>query len=79
MGSPGAIWMGSRRQFGVEAIVPSRAISRAGDHAFALVWNFQAPASDAVELRLKSGDIRRIGTDDPLALAEALKPAARGG
>ena len=24
-----------------------------------------APASDAVELRLKSGDVRRIGTDDP--------------
>jgi hypothetical protein len=34
---------------------------------------------DAVELRLKSGDIRRIGTDDPRALAEALQPAARGG
>jgi hypothetical protein len=34
---------------------------------------------DAVELRLKSGEVRRIGTDDPLALAAALKPAARGG
>jgi hypothetical protein len=30
-------------------------------------------------LRLKSSDVRRIGTDDPLALAEALKPVARGG
>jgi hypothetical protein len=29
---------------------------------------------DAVELRLKSGDIRRIGTDDPQGLAVALKP-----
>jgi hypothetical protein len=28
---------------------------------------------DAVELRLKSGEIRRIGTDDPQGLAEALK------
>ncbi len=28
---------------------------------------------DAVELRLKSGDVRRIGTDDPQELAEALK------
>ena len=34
---------------------------------------------DAVELRLKSGEIRRIGTDDPQALAEALKSAGRGG
>jgi hypothetical protein len=31
---------------------------------------------DAVELRLKSGDIRRIGTDDPHGLAAALKSAA---
>jgi hypothetical protein len=28
---------------------------------------------DAVELQLKSGDIRRIGTDDPQGLAAALK------
>jgi hypothetical protein len=28
---------------------------------------------DAVELELKSGDIRRIGTDDPRGLAAALK------
>ena len=28
---------------------------------------------DAVELHLKSGDIRRIGTDDPRGLAAALK------
>lgn len=27
---------------------------------------------DAVELRLKTGDIRRIGTDDPNGLATAL-------
>jgi hypothetical protein len=33
---------------------------------------------DAVELRLKSGEIRRIGTDDPQGFSEALK-AARGG
>ena len=33
---------------------------------------------DAVELRLKSKEIRRIGTDDPLALAQALKsPGSR--
>jgi hypothetical protein len=29
---------------------------------------------DAVELRLKSGDVRRIGTDDPEGLAAALRP-----
>lgn len=34
---------------------------------------------DAVELRLKSGEIRRIGTDDPQGLAEALKSAGRKG
>jgi hypothetical protein len=28
---------------------------------------------DAVELRLKSGDIRRIGTDDPRGLAAAIE------
>jgi hypothetical protein len=31
---------------------------------------------DAVELRLRSNDIRRIGTDDPRDLAGALKAAA---
>ena len=34
---------------------------------------------DAVELQLKSGEIRRIGTDDPGGLAAALTSAARGG
>ena len=34
---------------------------------------------DAVELALKSGDIRRIGTDDPQGLAAALKAAKSGG
>jgi hypothetical protein len=34
---------------------------------------------DAVELRLRSSDVRRIGTDDPQGLAEALKPSVRGG
>ena len=29
---------------------------------------------DAVELRLKSGEIRRLGTDDPQGLAAAVKP-----
>jgi hypothetical protein len=33
----------------------------------------------AVELQLKSGDIRRIGTDNAEGLAAALKSAARGG
>jgi hypothetical protein len=28
---------------------------------------------DAVELRLKSGEIRRIGTDDPQRLAAAIE------
>jgi hypothetical protein len=32
---------------------------------------------DAVELRLQSGEVRRIGTDDPLGLAAALKAAGR--
>ncbi|THD60058.1 MAG: hypothetical protein E7813_24120 [Bradyrhizobium sp.] len=34
---------------------------------------------DAVELRLRSGDVCRIGTDDPLGLAAALKSPVRGG
>jgi hypothetical protein len=34
---------------------------------------------DAVELQLKSGDIRRIGTDDPKGLAAALQSTPRGG
>jgi hypothetical protein len=34
---------------------------------------------DAVELRLRSNDINRIGTDDPQALAAALKSSVRGG
>jgi hypothetical protein len=33
---------------------------------------------DAVELRLKSNEIRRIGTDDPRGLAEALRSAVQG-
>jgi hypothetical protein len=33
---------------------------------------------DAVEFQLKSGEIRRIGTDDPKGLAAALNSAARG-
>ena len=32
---------------------------------------------DAVELRLKSDEIRRIGTDDPRGLADALKSSTR--
>jgi hypothetical protein len=32
---------------------------------------------DAVELRLKSGDVRRIGTDDPQGLSAALNSRAR--
>jgi hypothetical protein len=32
---------------------------------------------DAVELHLKSNDVRRIGTDDPQGLANALKPLPR--
>jgi hypothetical protein len=34
---------------------------------------------DAVELKLKSGEIRRIGTDDPQGLAAALRSAAHTG
>jgi hypothetical protein len=34
---------------------------------------------DAVEPVLKSGDVRRIGTDDPQGLAAALKSPVRGG
>ena len=33
---------------------------------------------DAVELRLKSGEIRRIGTDDPHGLLDALRAATGG-
>jgi hypothetical protein len=33
---------------------------------------------DAVELKLKSGGVKRIGTDDPAGLAAALQSAMRG-
>ena len=33
---------------------------------------------DAVELRLKSNEVRRIGTDDPQGLAQALRSERRG-
>jgi hypothetical protein len=33
---------------------------------------------DAVELKLKSGEIRRIGTDDPNGLATAVRAAMHG-
>src|SRR5215471_15177441 len=32
---------------------------------------------DAVELRLKTGEVRRIGTDDPQGLAAAMRPCIR--
>jgi hypothetical protein len=34
---------------------------------------------DAVELHLRSGDVSRIGTDDPQGFAAALRSPARGG
>ena len=34
---------------------------------------------DAVELKLGPNDIRRIGTDDPQGLAEALRSSKRRG
>lgn len=34
---------------------------------------------DAVELRLRAGDVRRIGTDDPQGLAAALRHRSGGG
>ena len=42
-------------------------------------WLYNVSGLDAVELRLKSGDVRRIGTDDPHGLAAALQTAARKG
>jgi hypothetical protein len=40
-----------------------------GGASFAL---YNVSGLDAVELKLKSGEIRRIGTDDPSGLAAAL-------
>jgi hypothetical protein len=42
-------------------------------------WLYNVSGLDAVELRLKSGDVRRIGTDDPQGLEAALKSAAGKG
>jgi hypothetical protein len=42
-------------------------------------WLYNVAGLDAVELRLRSGEVRRIGTDDPQGLAAALKAAAKGG
>jgi hypothetical protein len=38
---------------------------------------YNVSSLDAVELRLKSGDVRRIGTDDPQGLSAALSSRAR--
>ncbi|HEY7842950.1 MAG TPA: hypothetical protein VID30_04620 [Bradyrhizobium sp.] len=43
----------------------------AGALGMALLYNVSG--LDAVELRLKSNEVRRIGTDDPQGLAEALR------
>jgi hypothetical protein len=42
-------------------------------------WLYNVSGLDAVELHLRSNEIRRIGTDDPQGLAAALRPAARQG
>ena len=36
-------------------------------------WLYNVSGFDAVELRLKSGDVYRLGTDDPEGLSAALK------
>jgi hypothetical protein len=36
-------------------------------------WLYNVSGLDAVELRLRSDEVRRIGTDDPEGLAAALK------
>jgi hypothetical protein len=41
-------------------------------------WLYNVAGLDAVELRLRSGEIRRLGTDDPQGPAEALKAVAMG-
>jgi hypothetical protein len=38
---------------------------------------YNVPGLDAVELRLKSNEVRRLGTDDPQGLAEALREGQR--
>jgi hypothetical protein len=40
---------------------------------FHVVPPYPTTGLDAVELHLKSHDVRRIGTDDPQGLADALK------
>jgi hypothetical protein len=42
-------------------------------------WLYNVSGLDAVELRLKSNEVRRIGTDDPQGLAAALQSAAHKG
>jgi hypothetical protein len=55
---------------------PDPLVVRLGHQAGPGFRLYNVSGLDAVELRLKSGDIRRIGTDDPQALADALKAHA---
>ena len=41
------------------------------------MWIFNVSGLDAVEIKLKNGKIRRIGTDEPVKLEKALKAAIK--
>jgi hypothetical protein len=59
------------------AIVRNRWWNGFGIRSAASFRLYNVSGLDAVELRLKSNEIRRIGTDDPRGLAAALKSPAK--
>jgi hypothetical protein len=61
----------------IEAVRPARnsLLSGFGIRMRAGFRLYNVSGLDAVELQLKNGEIRRIGTDDPSGLAAALKRA----
>jgi hypothetical protein len=67
------------REIQTVAIVRNRWSNGFGIRVGAGFRLYNVSGLDAVELRLKSGDVRRIGTDDPNGLANALTPPAGGG
>jgi len=41
------------------------------------MWIYNVSGFDAVEIELKSGSVKRIGTDDPIGLADAIRQSIK--
>jgi hypothetical protein len=69
------------RRFKVEEIRAVKAVRNHwffgwGIHRLPHGWLYNVSGLDAVELKLANGGVHRIGTDEPLALAAAIRQAA---